>query len=65
MITFSDWLKENEFTDDDIKNGDIVVYSEDYVKLNPIWDDIDDSEVIDSYSENGVWVVIVDYNHCH
>lgn len=61
MITLKDWLEENEFDINDIKNQDIKVYDENYNNVY-IYDlaDADDYEVLDSYLEEGIWKVIVE-----
>lgn len=61
MITLKDWLEENDFDINDIKNQDIKVYDENYNNVY-IYDlaDADDYEVLDSYLEEGIWKVIVE-----
>lgn len=61
MITLKDWLEENNFDINDIKNQDIKVYDENYNNVY-IYDlaDADDYEVLDSYLEEGIWKVIVE-----
>lgn len=63
MITLKDWLQENEFDINDIKNQDIKVYDENYNNVY-ICDlvDADDYEVLDSYLEEGAWVVVVEFS---
>ncbi len=62
MITLKDWLQENEFNFEDIKNGDIKVYDENSFRIS-LYDlaETDDYEVLDSYTEEGTWVVIVEF----
>ena len=61
MITLKDWLQENEFDFSDIKNGDVKIYDEDNISIVVDEYELDDYEVVDAFTEEGVWVVVVDF----
>jgi hypothetical protein len=61
MITLKVWLYENEFDFSDIENGDVKIYDEDNFSLLVDEYELDDYEVIDAFTEEGVWIVVVNF----
>jgi hypothetical protein len=61
MITLKVWLYENEFDFSDIENGDVKIYDEDNFSLLVDEYELDDYEVVDAFTEEGVWIVVVNF----
>jgi hypothetical protein len=61
MITLKVWLYENEFDFSDIDNGDVKIYDEDNFSLLVDEYELDDYEVVDAFTEEGVWIVVVNF----
>lgn len=61
ILTLKDWLQENEFDFSDIENGDIKIYDQDNISIVVDEYELDDYEIIDTFTEEGVWIVVVDF----